>query len=280
MYSPCVSLPRQHLRTKQSKIRRKTKHPPKRQWNLVPKRFWHQTKLIPLPSSCMVWSRHPKASPATYSLTKSYAESLGRLDGHCPSHYSFAKRRKWKVSAPRKGLSFCDYRDVLEECVKARTLDTWPPYRNHEGKAKRIAGIPAQILTLLSYWTSSSNCLLTDWYAWKASLCVSKLLPLGLWLLEASSIHDWGKKLFHLSALIHVLVGRVPLPTNQESLTMVEQREHFPFGSVSFLWVQAPGIRVLFLFGQGMGMLAILCSSETPPWIWFLKSKVSGVHSF
>ena len=49
-------------------------------------------------------------------------------------------------------------------------------------------------------------------------------------------------------------------------LTAVEHREQFPFGRVSFLWVQTRGASVWFSFGEGRGALALLYSSETPPW--------------
>lgn len=72
-----------------------------------------------------------------------------------------------------------------------------------------------------------------------------------------------------------MLVGGAPSPVNQESHTMLEHRKQLPFGSVSFLSVQALGTSVLFPFSQDLGMLAILYSSETPPWNLIIEMESS-----
>lgn len=116
---------------------------------------------------------------------------------------------------------------------------------------------------LLSYWTSPSHRLLTDWYAWKISPCLSKRQLLAFWLLEASNIPNWTRKSF-LSTSSHVGGSR--------SLTS-EPRIHYHLLNIRFsfhLGVSLPfGCKLMGLSSCSSldkGQWANLYSLEAPPW--------------
>lgn len=134
----------------------------------------------------------------------------------------------------------------FEGCVKAGISDTWLPYCDHEGKAKKIQKCQPRSDSVAPDPVAATvfsviNC------AWKISPCMSKLLLLGFWLLGVSN--SCSRKLLHFYAEVHTL--------GQSSLTCIS-RIRYHLLKIGFL------LGVCLLWGSSWDLHPVLLLRYEP----------------